>query len=83
MFIPGLRLSKKLRRIFREAKNKVKIIFCRGMYLAENTYQAASVEFVCHRQTNYARSRLQRLAEKPGGLFRQTKRTPRWGVLSA
>ena len=39
---------------------KSPIIFCRGMYLAENTYQAASVEFVRQRRTNYARSRLQK-----------------------
>ena len=29
-----------------EAANKMFIIFCRGVYLAENTSQAASVEFV-------------------------------------
>ena len=28
------------------AAKKMKIIFCRGVYLAENTSQAASVEFV-------------------------------------
>ena len=28
------------------AANKVQIVFCRGVYLAENTFQAASVEFV-------------------------------------
>jgi hypothetical protein len=27
-------------------ENKIPTIFCRGMYLAENTIQAASVEFV-------------------------------------
>ena len=56
------------------AANKVKIIFCRGVYLAENTSQAASVEFVCLRQTNYARSRLRKLAEKAKGLFRHVDR---------
>jgi hypothetical protein len=34
------------------------------VYLTENTSQAASVEFVCHRQTNYARSRLQKVWRK-------------------
>ena len=49
------------------------VIFCQGVYLAENTYQAASVEFVRLRRTNYARSRLQKLAEKPEGVFRQAQ----------
>ena len=51
------------------AANKVKSIFDRGVYLGENTYQAASVEFVRHRRTNYARSRLQKPVEKPQGGF--------------
>ena len=34
--------------------NKVQSIFCRGVYLAENTSQAVSVEFVRRRRTNYA-----------------------------
>lgn len=41
-----------------QAANKVKIIFRRGVYLAENTSQAASVDFVPLRGTKYARSRL-------------------------
>ena len=41
------------------------IIFCRGVYLAENTSQAASVEFVRRRRTNYARSSLQNPVKKP------------------
>ena len=40
------------------AANRVQSVFCRGVYLAENTSQTASVEFVPHRGTNYARSRL-------------------------
>ena len=39
-------------------------IFCRGVYLAKNTSQSASVEFVCCRQTNYARGRLQAFCSK-------------------
>ena len=35
------------------------ISFCRSMYVAENTSRPASVEFVCRRQTNYARGRAQ------------------------
>ena len=52
---------------------KIQIIFCRGVYLAENTSQAASVEFVCNGQTNYARSRLPKLSKKAEGLFRQAQ----------
>ena len=46
-------------------------IFRQGVYLTENTSQAASVEFVRQQRTNYARSRLQKLAESPEGVFRQ------------
>ena len=51
----------------------MEIVFGRGMYVDENTSQAASVEFVCQRQTNYARSRLQRSGEKTEGFFRQAQ----------
>jgi len=44
------------------------IIFFGDMCGEENTSQAASVEFVCPRRTNYARSRLQPLCQK-GILF--------------
>ena len=40
-------------------------IFGRGVYLDENTLQAASVEFVPLWGTNYAHSRLQKLVGKP------------------
>ena len=46
------------------AANKVRKIFRRGAYLAENTSQTASVEFVPHRGTNYARSRLPKFVGK-------------------
>ena len=46
-------------------RRKNQNIFCRGVYLAENTSQAASVEFVRPKRTNYARSRLQIFVEKP------------------
>ena len=42
-----------------------KTMFRRGAYLAEHTLQAASVEFVPPRGTNYARSRLRKPVEKP------------------
>ena len=74
---PGSDCQKSLAEFAAKAVNKVSIIFCRGVYLAENTSQAASVEFVSHLETNYARSRLQKLAEKPEGVFRQAK-IPRW-----
>ena len=51
-------LSKSLAEFSVKAENKFQNIFCQGMYLTENTSQAASVEFVRHRRTNYARSRL-------------------------
>ena len=38
-------------------RNKVRPIFRAGMYEAKNTNRPASVEFVCEKQTNYARSR--------------------------
>ena len=53
-----------------------KNIFRQGVYLMENTSQAASVEFVCHRQTNYARSRLQKVWRKrPKDFFDKLKQT--------
>ena len=54
----------------RKQKRKSQNIFCQGVYLTENTSQAASVEFVRHRRTNYARSRLQKIWRKaPKGIF--------------
>ena len=40
------------------------IIFCRGVYLTENSTQAASVRFVRQRRTNRARGRLQSFCQK-------------------
>ena len=40
------------------------IIFCRGVYLTENTTQAASVRFVRQRRTNRARGRMQSFCQK-------------------
>ena len=46
------------------------IIFCGGVYAAENTAQSASVEFVCLRHTNYARGGLQAFSnENPAKRF--------------
>ena len=38
---------------------KVRIIFGGGVYVAENTLRHASVEFLCQRRKNYARSMAQ------------------------
>ena len=45
-------------------RQKIQIIFSRDMCVRENTAQAASVEFVRQRHTNYARSSLQVLCRK-------------------
>ena len=59
------------------AAKEIKNIFCRGVYLAENTSQAASVEFGRQRRTNYARSRLQSFCRKsPKGFFDSLTDTP-------
>ena len=52
------------------------IVFDRGVYVGENTSQAASVEFVRRMRTNYARSRLQKNWRKsPKGFFDKLDRT--------
>ncbi len=61
-------VSKSLAEFSPKAKRESKSIFRRGVYLAENSYQAASVEFVRYQRTNYARSRLQTIyQEEPKG----------------
>ena len=59
-----------------QAANKVGIIFCRGVYLAENTPQAASVRVGRRRRPRSARGRLQAFfdslsagANCPGGIL--------------
>ena len=55
-------------------------ILCRGVYLAQNTFQTASVEFVRSQRTNYARSRLQKNWRKsPEGFFDMLTGDP-WGI---
>jgi len=52
----------------------LEIVFDRGVYVGENTSQAASVEFVRRMRTNYARSRLQKNWQKsPKGFFDKLK----------
>ncbi len=70
--------KKRLAEFAAAAVNNVKSIFDRGVYLGENTYQAASVEFIRHGRTSYARSRLQKPVEKPrGGIFDSLKHRSR------
>ena len=57
-----------------EAAKKVKNVFGRGVYVDENTYQTASVEFVRILRTNYARSRLKTCRKRPQAFF--DKRSP-------
>ena len=52
------------------------IIFCRGVYLTENTYQAASVRFVRQGRTNRARGRLQSFCQKRAKPFFDSLSTP-------
>jgi len=61
--------QKSLAEFAAEAANKIKILFGRGVYVDENTSQAASVEFVRQRRTNYARSRLQNTGGKAQRAF--------------
>jgi len=57
-------------------RKNFKIIFGHGMHVDENTSQAASVEFVCRRQTNYARSRLQKNGGKARRDFSTSSKRP-------
>ena len=55
---------------------KSKTIFCRGVYLTENTSQAACVRVVRHRRTRSALSRLQSFRRKaPKGFFDGLRRS--------
>ena len=68
---PGSRSVEKASQSFAPAGAKmIQIIFCGGVYVAENTDQPASVEFLCRRHTNYARGRVQALSnENPAKRF--------------
>ena len=69
---PPLGPAKSLAEFAARRRQRSKIIFSRDMCVRENTSQAASVEFVRRRRTNYARSRLQPLCQK-GILFDRRK----------
>ena len=47
-----------------QAANQMRSVFCGGVYVAKNTSQSASVEFVRFQRTNYARGRLQAFCQK-------------------
>ena len=59
-----LSVSKSLAEFAARRRQRNKIIFSRDMCVRENSSQAASVEFVRPRRTNYARSRLQSFCRK-------------------
>ena len=64
----AVQLVKEPRSLCARRRKESPIIFFGDMCGEENTSQAASVEFVRRRRTNYARSRLQPLCQK-GILF--------------
>ena len=68
-------VSKSLAEFAARRRQRNKIIFSRDMCVRENTSQAASVEFVRHRRTNYARSRLQAFCRKNPEGFSTVERT--------
>ena len=65
MYTAHRSLYKKLRRIFRVSGKQSENIFHQGVYLVENTDQAASVGVVRQWRTRSARSRLQKTVGKP------------------
>ncbi len=75
--IKGRNLSAKSLAEFAPAgANKVKIIFSGGVYVGENTSRPASVEFLCRRRRNYARSRVQApqtRAQRSGSRLKRVK----------
>ena len=66
--------QKSLAEFAASAAKKFQIVFDRGVYVGENTSQAASVEFVRLWRTNYARSRLQNWRKSPKGFFDKLQR---------
>ena len=67
---PPQTVEKASQSFLREQKIKSKTVFDRGVYVGENTYQAASVRVVCRRHTRSARSRLHKIWRKaPKGIF--------------
>ena len=69
-------MRKSFAEFFAEAKNKVRIILCRGVYLAQNALQTASVEFVAESEQIMRAADCKNLPEKPVRVFRQEKLPP-------
>ena len=65
----GAACQKSLAEFAARRRQRNEIIFSRDMCVRENTSRAASVEFVRHRRTNYARSRLQTFCRKNPEVF--------------
>ena len=64
-------------------RQRNEIIFSRDMCVRENTARAASVEFVRHRRTNYARSRPQAFCRKnPEGFSTVSGRPRGWSLFT-
>ena len=58
------------------AANKIQKVFCRGVYLAENTSQAASVEFVPPAGGQIMRAAdCKNLSQSPEGVLRQSEKS--------
>ena len=75
-------VSKSLAEFAARRRQRNKIIFSRDLCVRENTPRAASVEFVRHRRTNYARSRPQAFCRKnPEGFSTVAKKRTPLGIL--
>jgi len=69
-------IKKASQSFLRKQKIEWKYILCQGVYLTQNTSQAASVEFVRKKRANYARSRLQKPGGKPRRGFSTSSKIP-------
>ena len=59
VIFPGLDCQKPRRVCAAHGANKVQFVFSGGVYVGKNSSRPASVEFLCRRRRNYARSRVQ------------------------
>ena len=69
--------QKSLAEVASRRRQKSAIIFSHDMCVRENTFQAASVDFVRHRRTKSVRSRLQAFWRKTFLVFRHTQKNLR------
>ena len=70
-----LTVSKSLAEFAAFAANKVSILFGQGVYLTENSSQAASVGLVSKGKRNLRAADCKNPTEKPEGIFRRIKAT--------